>query len=45
MRLDHVLVSRPATVRMTRVIPVPLTDHRGVLAAIEFTFGSETCSS
>ena len=38
MRLDHVLVSRPATVRMTRAIRVPRTDHRGVLAAIEFNF-------
>lgn len=38
MRLDHVLVSRPATVRMTRTIRVPQTDHRGVLATIEFNF-------
>jgi endonuclease/exonuclease/phosphatase family metal-dependent hydrolase len=37
MRLDHVLVSRTATVRMTRVIRLPRTDHHGVLAAIEFT--------
>jgi endonuclease/exonuclease/phosphatase (EEP) superfamily protein YafD len=37
MRLDHVLVSRTATVPMTRAIRVPRTDHRGVLAAIEFT--------
>ena len=37
MRLDHVLVSRTATVRMTRAIPLPRTDHHGVLAAIEFT--------
>jgi endonuclease/exonuclease/phosphatase family metal-dependent hydrolase len=37
MRLDHVLVSRTATVRMTRAIRVPHTDHHGVLAAIEFT--------
>jgi endonuclease/exonuclease/phosphatase family metal-dependent hydrolase len=36
MRLDHVLVSRTATVRMTRAIRVPHTDHHGVLAAIEF---------
>ena len=36
MRLDHVLVSRTATVRMTRAIRLPYTDHRGVLAAIEF---------
>ena len=38
MRLDHVLVSRAAaTVRETRVIPVPGTDHHGVLAVIDFT--------
>jgi endonuclease/exonuclease/phosphatase family metal-dependent hydrolase len=37
MRLDHVLVSRTATVRMARAIRVPRTDHHGVLAAIEFT--------
>jgi len=37
LRLDHVLVSRTATVPMTRVIRVPRTDHRGVLADIEFT--------
>ena len=36
MRLDHVLVPRTATVRMTRAIPLPDTDHHGVLAAIEF---------
>jgi endonuclease/exonuclease/phosphatase (EEP) superfamily protein YafD len=36
MRLDHVLVSRTATVLMTRTIRVPRTDHRGVLAVIEF---------
>lgn len=36
LRLDHVLVSRTATVPMTRTIRVPRTDHRGVLAAIEF---------
>ncbi len=36
MRLDHVLVSRTATVRMTRAIRLPCTDHYGVLAAIEF---------
>jgi endonuclease/exonuclease/phosphatase (EEP) superfamily protein YafD len=40
MRLDHVLVSRTATVRMTRAIRVPDTDHRGVLAVIEFTLGT-----
>ena len=37
MRLDHVLVSRTSTVRMTRAIRLPDTDHHGVLAAIEFT--------
>jgi endonuclease/exonuclease/phosphatase family metal-dependent hydrolase len=37
MRLDHVLVSWTATVRMARAIRVPHTDHRAVLAAIEFT--------
>ena len=37
MRLDHVLVSPTATVRMTRAIRLPHTDHHGVLAAIEFT--------
>ena len=37
MRLDHVLVSRAATVRMTRAIRVPQTDHHSVLADIEFT--------
>ena len=37
MRLDHVLVSRTAAVRMTRAIRLPDTDHHGVLAAIEFT--------
>ena len=37
MRLDHVLVSRTATVPMTRTIRVPGTDHHGVLADIEFT--------
>ena len=37
MRLDHVLVSRTATVSMTRAIRLPPTDHHGVLAAIEFT--------
>jgi len=37
MRLDHVLVSRTATVRMARAIRVPRTDHHGVLDAIEFT--------
>jgi endonuclease/exonuclease/phosphatase family metal-dependent hydrolase len=37
MRLDHVLVSRTATVPMTRTIRVIGTDHHGVLADIEFT--------
>jgi endonuclease/exonuclease/phosphatase (EEP) superfamily protein YafD len=37
MCLDHVLVSRTATVLMTRTVRVPRTDHRGVLADIEFT--------
>ena len=37
LRLDHVLVSRTATVPMTRAIRVPCTDHHGVLTAIEFT--------
>ena len=36
LRLDHVLVSRTATVPMTRTIRVPCTDHHGVLTAIEF---------
>ena len=36
MRLDHVLVSQTATVRMTRAIRLPDTDHYGVLATIEF---------
>lgn len=36
MRLDHVLVSRAgATVRESRVVRVPGTDHRGVLAVLE----------
>jgi endonuclease/exonuclease/phosphatase (EEP) superfamily protein YafD len=36
MRLDHVLVSRAgATVRESRVVRVPGTDHRGVLAVVE----------
>ena len=37
MRLDHVLVSRTATVLMARTMRVPRTDHHGVLAAVEFT--------
>ena len=37
MRLDHVLVSRTATVRMARAIRLPHTDHHGVPAAIELT--------
>ena len=36
LRLDHVLVSRTATVPVTRTMRVPRTDHHGVLAAIEF---------
>lgn len=36
MRLDHVLVSRTATVRVARAIRVPRTDHLGVLATIDF---------
>ena len=36
LRLDHVLVSRTATVPMARTIRVPRTDHHGVLSAIEF---------
>ncbi len=36
MRLDHVLASPTATVRTARAMQVPRTDHRGVLAAIEF---------
>jgi len=36
MRLDHVLVSRPgATVRESRTLAIPGTDHRGVMAVIE----------
>jgi endonuclease/exonuclease/phosphatase (EEP) superfamily protein YafD len=36
MRLDHVLVSRAgATVHEARAIPIPGTDHRGVLAIID----------
>jgi len=39
VRLDHVLVSRgSATVRESRIIRVPGTDHRGVLAVIQLTF-------
>jgi len=37
MRLDHVLVSRTATVRMTRAMRVARSDHHDVLADIEFT--------
>jgi endonuclease/exonuclease/phosphatase (EEP) superfamily protein YafD len=37
MRLDHVLVSRPAAVPMVRTIHVSGTDHHGVLVEIEFT--------
>lgn len=39
MRLDHVLVSQDgATVSTSRIIRVPGTDHRGVLAVIQLTF-------
>jgi endonuclease/exonuclease/phosphatase (EEP) superfamily protein YafD len=39
MRLDHVLVSRGSTtVHASRIIRVPGTDHRGVLAVIQLTF-------
>jgi endonuclease/exonuclease/phosphatase (EEP) superfamily protein YafD len=39
MRLDHVLVSRGSgTVLESRIIQVPGTDHRGVLAVIQLTF-------
>ena len=37
MRLDHVLVSRTATVSMARTMRVPRTDHHGVLVDIEFS--------
>jgi endonuclease/exonuclease/phosphatase (EEP) superfamily protein YafD len=38
MRLDHVLVSQDsATVRESRIIRVPGTDHRGVLAVIQLS--------
>jgi endonuclease/exonuclease/phosphatase (EEP) superfamily protein YafD len=38
MRLDHVLVSEgSATARESRIIRVPGTDHRGVLAVIQLT--------
>jgi endonuclease/exonuclease/phosphatase (EEP) superfamily protein YafD len=41
MRLDHVLVSRPgAVVRESRIIRVPGTDHRGVLAVIDLAPGA-----
>ncbi len=36
MRLDHVLVSLPATVHEARAIRIPGTDHHGVKAAVEF---------
>jgi endonuclease/exonuclease/phosphatase (EEP) superfamily protein YafD len=40
MRLDHVLVSRAgAAVREARIVRVPGTDHRGVLAVIELEPG------
>jgi endonuclease/exonuclease/phosphatase (EEP) superfamily protein YafD len=45
MRLDHVLVSRPgATVSESRIIRVPGTDHRGVLAVIKLTSGTSPVS-
>jgi endonuclease/exonuclease/phosphatase (EEP) superfamily protein YafD len=38
MRLDHVLVTRGwAQVRETRIVRVPRTDHRGVLAVIDIS--------
>jgi endonuclease/exonuclease/phosphatase (EEP) superfamily protein YafD len=41
MRLDHVLVSRTAArVRETRIIRVPGTDHRAVLAVIELNLAN-----
>ena len=41
MRLDHVLVSRTgAAPRQVRNIRIPGTDHRGVLAVIDFTVSS-----
>jgi endonuclease/exonuclease/phosphatase (EEP) superfamily protein YafD len=41
MRLDHVLVSRAgARVRESRVVRVPGTDHRGVLAVVELRITS-----
>jgi endonuclease/exonuclease/phosphatase (EEP) superfamily protein YafD len=44
MRLDHVLVSRgSATVRVSRIIRVPGTDHRGVLAVIQLPAGTGGC--
>jgi endonuclease/exonuclease/phosphatase (EEP) superfamily protein YafD len=37
MRLDHVLASRDgAVVHETRTVPVPGSDHEGVLAVLEF---------
>jgi len=39
MRLDHVLASRSgAVVHEARTVPVPGTDHEGVLAVLEFRF-------
>jgi endonuclease/exonuclease/phosphatase family metal-dependent hydrolase len=41
MRLDHVLVSRPGvSARESKLITVPGTDHRGVLAVIDLAPGS-----
>ena len=37
MRLDHVLASRgEAVVRKARTVPIPGSDHKGVLAVLEF---------
>ena len=37
MRLDHVLASRgEAVVRQARTVPIPGSDHKGVLAVLEF---------
>jgi endonuclease/exonuclease/phosphatase (EEP) superfamily protein YafD len=37
MRLDHVLASRrEAIVHEARTVPIPGSDHEGVLAVVEF---------
>ncbi len=37
MRLDHVLASRPGVVvHEARIVPVPGTDHQGMLAVLQF---------